>query len=208
MLRSSKLTFQYPDGPSFSFPEVSIDKGQQLLILGSSGTGKTTFLHLLAGLRTAQGGRIELAGADMAAMGESARDQHRGQHVGIIYQTAHFIDALTVHDNLMMPQFLTGQPVDRSRAKELLERLNIGGKLNARPRALSTGEQQRVAIARALMHKPEVVFADEPTSALDDANAREVMDLLEEQVQESGAALIVVTHDQRLKDRISNTVVL
>lgn len=208
MLRSSKLTFQYPAGPAFSFPEIAIDNGQQLLILGASGTGKTTFLHLLAGLRTAQGGRIEIAGKDMAAMGESQRDRHRGRHVGIIYQTPHFIDSLSVEDNLFMPQFLSEQRIDKARAKQLLERLNIGGKLHAHPRALSTGEQQRVAIARALMHKPDVVFADEPTSALDDNNAREVMDLLEEQVLESGAALIVVTHDQRLKDRISNTVEL
>ncbi|MGB0136631.1 MAG: ABC transporter ATP-binding protein [Flavobacteriales bacterium] len=208
MLHSTPLTFSYPDGPAFSFPEVHAGAGEELLLLGSSGTGKTTLLHLLAGLRSAQSGRIELAGQDIVPLTEAQRDRHRGEYVGIVFQTAHFLDALTVMDNLCMPQYLNGQAPDRSRAQEMLDRLQLGHKAGSRPRNLSVGEQQRVAIARALMHRPKLVFADEPTSALDDANATEVMNLLREQTADAGATLVVVTHDQRLKDRIANTIAL
>ncbi len=208
MLHSSPLTFSYPDGPSFSFPEVRAGAGEELLLLGSSGTGKTTLLHLLAGLRSAQSGRIEVAGRDMVPLSDAQRDRHRGEHVGIVFQTAHFLDALSVMDNLCMPQYLNGDAPDRNRAQEMLERLQLGHKAGSRPRNLSVGEQQRVAIARALMHRPKLVFADEPTSALDDANATQVMNLLREQTADVGATLVVVTHDQRLKDRIANTVAL
>lgn len=208
MLRSSALHFSYPNGPSFSFPEIKVEAGEEWLILGSSGTGKTTLLHLLAGLRSAPSGRIEIAGKNIVPLSETVRDKHRGHHVGIVFQTAHFLDALSVMDNLLMPQFLNGLPQEKDRAQEMLERLQLGHKAQSRPRNLSVGEQQRVAIARALMHRPKLVFADEPTSALDDQNADQVMNLLREQTADVGAALVVVTHDQRLKDRIANTVVL
>ena len=141
-------------------------------------------------------------------MNEAQRDRHRGEQVGIVFQTAHFLDALSVMDNLCMPQYLNGHPLDRSRAQEMLSRLQLGHKASSRPRNLSVGEQQRVAIARALMHRPKLVFADEPTSALDDGNANEVMNLLREQTADVGATLVVVTHDQRLRDRIANTIAL
>lgn len=208
MLHSTQLSFAYPEGPSFLFPDLHLEAGQELLLLGGSGTGKTTMLHLLAGLRSVQSGSVQLAGANFASMKEAARDKHRGRHVGMVFQTAHFLDALSVMDNLLMPQFLGADQPDRSRAMAMLDRLGLGHKAAVKPQRLSVGEQQRVAIARALMHAPDIVFADEPTSALDDANAKEVLALLQEQVRETGASLVVVTHDQRLKDSISNTLSL
>lgn len=208
MLHSSKLTFAYSEGPTFQFPDVHVDAGQEVLLLGGSGTGKTTLLHLLAGLRSIQSGQVDLAGENISGMSEAQRDRHRGRHVGMVFQTAHFLDALTVMENLLMPQYLGKETLDRARAKRMLERLGIGHKAEVKPNRLSVGEQQRVAIARSLMHAPRIVFADEPTSALDDANAKEVISLLQEQVRETGASLVVVTHDQRLKNTIANTLSL
>jgi putative ABC transport system ATP-binding protein len=179
-----------------------------MLVLGQSGTGKTTFLHLLAGLLKPTQGSITIAGAATTAMSDNALDKYRGQHVGIVFQTAHFVEALTVEENLLLPFFLSGKKVDSTRAALLLKRLNLTDKANKLPRWLSVGEQQRVAIARAVIHSPSVIFADEPTSALDDVNAQQVIGLLEEQAKESGASLMIVTHDQRLKDYFSKRITL
>lgn len=208
MLKSSNLTFNYQNGPSFSFPDVACEKEGHLLLLGESGQGKTTLLHLLAGMLVPSSGAITIDGTDIAQLSPTAMDHFRGQHIGIVFQTAHFVQSLSVEDNLILPQYLAGGAVDRSKAKEILTRLNLKHKLQEKTRNLSIGEQQRVAIARALMNTPSIVLADEPTSALDDKNAEEVISLLEEQAALSGAGLVIVTHDQRLKDRFSKRVVL
>ena len=208
MLKSSNLTFNYQNGPSFSVPDVACEKEGHLLLLGESGQGKTTLLHLLAGMLVPSSGAITIDGTDIAQLSPTAMDHFRGQHIGIVFQTAHFVQSLSVEDNLILPQYLAGGAVDRSKAKEILTRLNLKHKLQEKTRNLSIGEQQRVAIARALMNTPSIVLADEPTSALDDKNAEEVISLLEEQAALSGAGLVIVTHDQRLKDRFSKRVVL
>lgn len=221
MLESRGLKFAYKGGPSFNFPDVRCDAKEHLLLLGESGTGKTTLLHLLAGLlrpappsRSASAGSpagwgsIEIQGTDITRLSEKALDKFRGQHIGIVFQSAHFVQSLNVADNLALPQYLSGRPQNKEKSKLLLERMNLGGKLNARPRELSVGEQQRVAIARALVNDPSILLADEPTSALDDKNAEEVIQLLEEQALLTGASLIIVTHDQRLKDRFEKRVSL
>ena len=208
MLKSSNLTFNYQNGPSFSFPDVACEKEGHLLLLGESGQGKTTLLHLLSGMLVPSSGAITIDGTDIAQLSPTAMDHFRGQHIGIVFQTAHFVQSLSVEDNLILPQYLAGGAVDRSKAKEILTRLNLKHKLQEKTRNLSIGEQQRVAIARALMNTPSIVLADEPTSALDDKNAEEVISLLEEQAALSGAGLVIVTHDQRLKDRFSKRVVL
>lgn len=221
MLESRGLQFSYPDGPSFAFPDVRCGERESLLLLGESGTGKTTLLHLLAGLlrpvppsRSASAGApagcgsIAIQGTDITRLSEKALDRFRGEHIGIVFQSAHFVQSLNVAENLTLPQFLSGRSQKMDKAQALLERMNLGGKLKAKPRELSIGEQQRVAIARALINDPAIVLADEPTSALDDKNAEEVIKLLEEQASLTGSALIIVTHDQRLKDRFSNRVSL
>jgi len=138
----------------------------------------------------------------------SALDKFRGQNIGIIFQQNHFVDALTVLENVILAQSLAGQRTNKKAALDLLVRLNIGHKANINIRELSQGEKQRVAIARALINKPKVILADEPTSALDDINCEEVLNLLHEQAKAVGSALIVVTHDTRLKDKIANHIIL
>jgi ABC-type lipoprotein export system ATPase subunit len=208
MFEASQITFQYPQGPSFAFPDIRCNAGDRLLILGESGKGKTTLLHLLAGLLKPTGGNVSIDGTATSALSSGALDKFRGKNIGIVFQTAHFVNALSVEDNLILPHFLTGNKIDKKKAIDLLSRLNLASKSTERPSALSVGEAQRVAIARAVMNNPKLILADEPTSALDDKNAEEVINLLEEQAKSTGAALIIVTHDKRLKDRFSNQITL
>ena len=208
MLKSESLSFQYTDGPSFSFPDIECGQGEHLLLLGESGKGKTTLLHLLAGMLRPTKGSVSVANTDIVSLGSKQLDQFRGKHIGIIFQAAHFVQSLSVEDNLILPQYFSGNKVDKAKARAILDRLNIGDKAKSKPKDLSIGEQQRAAIARALVNDPDILLADEPTSALDDKNAEEVIQLLEEQSSLSKAALIIVTHDQRLKDRFQKQVTL
>jgi len=200
MLKTSVLQFAYDSSNRFEFPGIEANKSAHLLIIGGSGKGKTTLLHLLGGLLRPSTGKIEVENTDITQLSTKELDRFRGKHIGIVFQKSHFVASLNVKDNLLLAQYLAGERQDLKRAKHLLERLNLGGKLNNKTSELSQGEQQRVAIARALLNKPSIILADEPTAALDDANCFEVIDLLKEQALEVEASLIIVTHDQRLKD--------
>jgi lipoprotein-releasing system ATP-binding protein len=208
MISVSGLTFTYPSGPGFTFPDFTCGSKEHLLILGQSGKGKTTLLHLLAGMIRPTAGSIHIQQTDITQLNNRSLDKFRGQHIGIIFQTAHFVDSISVIDNLMLSPFLSGKNASREEALAVLDRLNVGQKAKQKPGSLSVGEQQRCAIARAVFHKPSVILADEPTSALDDTNAATVIDILEEQALKTGAALIIVTHDKRLKDRFQKQITL
>jgi len=208
MLQTHQLQYTYPGKPPISFPDIHFEKGSQWLLLGQSGTGKTTLLHLLGGLRKPQKGSVTIAGKAIKSLSATALDKFRGKHIGIVFQQSHFVKALTVGENLALSRSLAGNPADPERIKTLLTRLNIGDKINDRTHRLSQGEQQRVAIARALVNSPDLILADEPTSALDDDNCREVIKLLENQAKMEGATLVIVTHDGRLKDFFEHKIIL
>ena len=209
MLRTQGLRYHYAeDGPELAFPDLDVGRGNELLLLGASGTGKTTLLHLIAGMRTPTAGEVHLGGKAFSTLSTADRDLARGRHMGIVFQTAHFVRSLTVSENLALARTLAGLNPDPTRIEALLSGLGLGHKLNARVDALSVGEQQRVSIARAVVHGPGIILADEPTSALDDVNTDAVLDLLRAQASEAGAALLIVTHDQRLKDRMADRVEL
>ncbi|MEO0898739.1 MAG: ATP-binding cassette domain-containing protein [Bacteroidota bacterium] len=208
MIQSQHLKFGYSQAQVFEFPNISALPEEPLLILGESGKGKTTLLHLLAGLLRPISGSIEVGGTDMTKLSTRELDLFRGRHIGLVFQQSHFVSSLTVGDNLRLSQYLAGEPQNQERIERILERLKLGDKLRQKTHKLSVGEQQRVAIARAVLNDPDVILADEPTSALDDTNAAEVMNLLEEEAQQAKAALIIVTHDKRLKDRITQRVEL
>ena len=202
MIETHNLRFRYsPLTPEWAFPDVHCAAGERLLLLGASGSGKTTLLHLMSGLLKPAAGQIRLANTDWSTLSGAAADRFRGRHVGIVFQRPHFVQSLTVAENLGLPLFLAGLRPDPARVRELLEALGIGDKAGARPRDLSVGEQQRAGIARALVHRPAVVFADEPTSALDDRSTEAVVSLLEHHSAQVGASLLIVTHDNRLRDR-------
>ena len=178
------------------------------MIIGRSGSGKTTLLHLLSGLRSPSTGKIDILGSTITEMSQSELDKFRGKNIGMIFQVPHFIKAITVLENLTLAQSLAGADINAQKAKGILDQLNIASKVSQKTSQLSVGEQQRVAIARALINSPKIIFADEPTSALDDHNTEQVINLLKEQADQQNATLIVVTHDQRLKDNFQRSIEL
>ena len=206
MLKTENLGYAYAGSPPLRFPNIDCAKGEHWLVLGESGSGKTTLLHLLGGLLSPKEGRIVLGDTEMNQLSRSALDQFRGQHIGIIFQTAHFVQSLSMGDNLALAHSLAGMKVNRERIRELLSRLGLEHKLRSKPSQLSVGEKQRASIARAIINQPAVILAAEPTSALDDSNCKQVIELLEEQAQAVDATLLVVTHDARLKDHISHQI--
>ena len=206
MLQTDNLSFSYANGPSFSFPDFRLEKKDVLLILGQSGKGKTTLLHLLAGLMEPNAGTVTIDEQSISELNGNNRDSFRGKNIGIVFQQAQFIRSVSVMQNLQLARSLAGMKNDEAFAQELLAELGISDKANNHPSELSIGERQRAGIARALVTKPKVVLADEPTSALDDQNCELVADLLQKTVTGHGAALVIVTHDQRLKNRFSNSV--
>lgn len=207
-IETRNLRFRYRDGDELSFPDLCMEQGSHWLITGFSGSGKTTFLHLLAGLLKPASGDVAIAGEKINKMSNAALDRFRGREIGIVFQTSHFVQSLTVAENLELARFLAKNKPDSERVKTLLSRLGLGDKENKKPHQLSVGEQQRAAIARAMANQPAVVLADEPTASLDDANCKAMTELLRSECEASGATLVIVTHDQRIKDLIQQVVQL
>jgi putative ABC transport system ATP-binding protein len=185
-------------------PTLSIEAGQRLLLLGPSGSGKTTLLHLMAGLLRLQEGRICFNGQDYASLHGTALDALRRRHFGIVLQRLDLIGHLNIRQNIS----LAASHMDKDRLAALVTRLGLAGKLQHAAHSLSHGEAQRAAIARALANSPDVVLADEPTSALDDRHAQDVMQLLLDETAENGAALVVATHDARIRPFFKNVLEL
>jgi putative ABC transport system ATP-binding protein len=208
MIRTHSLSYRYNSEKEIAFADLDIARGDQLLLLGESGCGKTTLLHLLGGLLKNQQGTIEVNGTLISTLRERELDRFRGKHYGFIFQRNHLLAALTVEQNLWMAPFLAGLNQDKARVEEVLEQLGIAEQKKKRIQELSLGQAQRVAIARAVLNKPSVILADEPTSALDDKNCDRVSELLVSVAQQNQATLIIATHDQRLKNRIHNLIQL
>ena len=208
MLVTKDLCYQYSNSQPLCFPNLECEKGGSILILGPSGSGKTTLLHLLGGLIRPTNGQIMLKNIDLASLSDKNLDLFRGQNIGIIFQKPHFIRSLTVWENLLLAAALAGNKPNKKRISSLLERLNIVHKLHILTDQLSLGEQQRVAIARALVNEPKLILADEPTSALDDKNGAKVAELLDEESKRLEAALLIVTHDNRLQTKFKKTITL
>jgi len=196
---------QLPNSELCILDDVSftIEKGQTLAIVGASGSGKSTLLALMAGLDTASEGRVEILGIDLNNLDEDGRAKLRGEKVGFVFQSFQLLPALSALENVMLPLELRGDDKPEHAAREILQRVGLGERLDHYPRQLSGGEQQRVAIARAFVVRPAVLFADEPTGNLDTETGRAVIDLLFELNQNSGTTLVLVTHDERLAARCS-----
>ena len=200
MLAIQGLTKSYrsPEGgltAVVDVPAFSLGAGEQLALRGESGSGKTTFLHLIAGILGADSGRIEIDGVNMAALSEPKRDRLRAEKIGYIFQTFNLLQGYTVLENVLLGMSF-GPGADRAQARAVLERVGLGDRMHYFPRQLSTGQQQRVAVARALANRPKLVLADEPTGNLDRRNATESLALIRETCHEVGAALLLVSHDE------------
>lgn len=208
MVETKAISYKYPGGNLIPYPDLSVQAGKALLILGQSGCGKTTLLHLLGGLLIPSSGQITIKGQDVTRLGTKELDKFRGKHIGFIFQRSHFVQSLTVQENIELASYLAGIPQNNAKLKSVAAELGITGLLHKRPAQLSQGEQQRASIARAIAHQPQVVLADEPTSSLDDSRAATVATLLQQLCAQHGAALITVTHDARLKALFKNQVLL
>jgi ABC-type lipoprotein export system ATPase subunit/ABC-type Mn2+/Zn2+ transport system permease subunit len=208
MLEINNLKVGYDGTTVMELPHLSLATGEHCLILGASGSGKTTILSTISGLLAPIGGEIVLDGHSFRDLHGSAMDEFRGRHIGIIYQTLHMVSALTVLENLILAQYAAGLPQDRDKAVSLLEHLGIADKRNNKPETLSQGQQQRVAIARATINDPKIIVGDEPTSALDDNSCETVMDLLLKLAVASNASLVIATHDQRIKRHFHKQITL
>jgi ABC-type lipoprotein export system ATPase subunit len=206
MFQTKALTFSYNESTFFSFPDIQCNTAETLLITGNSGKGKTTLLHLLAGLLRPKSGDIYVDNTIINQLSDSKLDQYRGKNIGLILQKSHFIASLSVIDNVVLASWLATGKRAENKAKKLLIQLDLEKELNKLPTQLSIGQQQRVSIARALINEPKLLLADEPTSNLDDDNAFLVAHLIESLAKEYNASLIIVTHDQRLKDKFTNQI--
>ncbi|HEY6166598.1 MAG TPA: ABC transporter ATP-binding protein [Verrucomicrobiae bacterium] len=195
-----KKSFVAPDGATHvvvDIPAFALDAQAQVVLAGESGSGKTTFLNLIAGILKPDAGAIRLNGSEMSALPEPQRDRLRATSIGYIFQTFNLLQGYTVLENVLLGMAF-GPGEDREFANALLKRVGLDHRLHHQPRQLSTGQQQRVAVARALANRPKLVLADEPTGNLDHANARESLKLIREACRESGAALLMVSHDREV----------
>ena len=208
MIVTKNLSFSYGKGTSFNFPDVAVASGESLLITGGSGRGKTTLLHLLGGLLRPRAGEVVIEHTNIATLSEKKLDHFRGQHIGLVLQQAYFVASLNVLENVVLASWLATGTKATEKAKQLLQQLDLQDYLHKQPSQLSTGQQQRVSIARALINEPKLLLADEPTSSLDDDNARRVAGMLVNLAKQYGTALVIVTHDQRLKDTFLNQISL
>ena len=205
MIKTESLKFSYDGKKYFEFPDINLDSGENLLIIGNSGIGKTTLLHLLAGILKPESGSINISGTDISKFSDTELDKFRGDNIGIVFQKPHFISSLTINENLKLAQYLSRSKTSGD-AKKILESLNIEDKYQQKPNQLSEGEKQRASIALALINSPNLILADEPTSSLDDFNCDNVIKLLKKQAKNHKAQLIVITHDARLKKHFKNNL--
>lgn len=201
-----KKSYRSPDGQVTSVVDVdsfSMAEGEQVALHGGSGSGKTTFLNMIAGILKADGGSIKIANAEMVGAGESTRDKVRARFLGYVFQTFNLLQGYTALENVELGMMF-GKGVDQQRAKALLDRMGLADRMHYKPRQLSVGQQQRVAVARALANHPKLVLADEPTGNLDRSRAFEALDLIREICRENGAALLLVSHDQEVLQKFDN----
>lgn len=202
MIDVKELSYQYDGGRKIPFEDFRIGKSEHVLLLGESGCGKTTLLHLIGGLLRNNSGSIKVSDTELTSLTETQLDDFRKLNLGFIFQKNHLITALNVEQNLLLAH------KDHSRANELLSSLNLSDLKKKKITSLSHGQAQRVAIARALMNQPKVILADEPTSALDDKNCEAVIQLLLEVAGKYQSTLVIATHDSRLKSTINRQIKL
>lgn len=205
------MTFSYPGGEfALSVPELSVEAGETIAVVGPSGSGKSTLLNLVAGVLRPGTGRVLVGDTEVSALAEAASRSFRARSIGFVFQDFGLLDYLSAEDNILHPcRLCSSLRLDaevRSRARRLAGRLGVAERLHRRPGALSQGERQRVAICRALLPAPTLILADEATGNLDPANKQVILDLLFEAVAADGTTLVAVTHDHELLSRFDRVI--
>jgi ABC-type lipoprotein export system ATPase subunit len=211
MVRVAELQFRYGEGEFvLRVPELVVERGETAAVIGPSGTGKTTLLHLIAGIAVPQAGRVVTGGTQVAALDDASRRDFRVRHIGLVFQEFELLEHLDVLDNILLPyrinRTLHLEAAVRERAVRLARSVGIGDKLGRLANRLSQGERQRAAVCRALVTEPELLLADEPTGNLDPANKGRVLDILFDYATRQGATLVTVTHDHDLLGRFGRVI--
>lgn len=196
-IRDVKKSFTNPDGSQvhvLDIEEFRAGAGEQVVIIGQSGCGKTTLLHVIAGISRPDSGRVLVDGWDTTVLSEADRDQFRAAKIGYVFQTFNLLPAFSALENVMIGMAFADGRADRDRALMLLDRVGLSHRLTHKPSQLSVGEQQRVAVARAMANRPKVLLADEPTANVDSGNQQQVIDMLRGACEEENVVLLLVTH--------------
>lgn len=213
MLRLTNVRKSYvePDGtalPVLDIAAFEMAAGEQVVLLGESGGGKTTLLHIIAGITAADSGTIEIDGLDITRLGEAGRDRFRAEKLGYVFQTFNLLPGFSALENVLLGMSFTRQPTDAARAKQLLEQVGLGHRLTHKPGQLSVGERQRVSVARALANKPKLILADEPTANVDAAHQQQIIDLVRQRCEAENIALLLVTHSAEVSSQFERVVQL
>ena len=202
ILKVENLTKTYEQGSNYVKAldniSFSVEKGEFVAIIGPSGLGKSTLLHIIGGVDKATEGKVYIDGTDIYGLSETNLAIFRRRQVGLIYQFYNLIPVLNVEENITLPMLLDGKKPDKGHLKDILTTLKLEDRVNHLPNQLSGGQQQRVSIGRAIINNPAIVLADEPTGNLDSKNSQEIMELLKEANRRNNQTLIVITHDEKI----------
>lgn len=205
-LKDIKKAFRQPDGtalPVLDVPEFRVTAGEQMVMVGQSGCGKTTLLHIIAGISRPDSGKVRIDEWDITLMPEAEVDRFRAERIGYVFQTFNLLAGFTALENVLLSMRFAGSRADKNRAKHLLTRVGLSHRMTHRPAQLSVGEQQRVAVARALANKPQLLLADEPTANVDAGHQQQILDLIRETCREENVALVIVTHSNEVAQQFS-----
>jgi putative ABC transport system ATP-binding protein len=205
-LKDIKKSFRQPDGTEIQIldiAEYTVEAGEQVVMVGQSGCGKTTLLHVIAGISRPDSGKVRVDDWDLTLMPEAECDCFRAERIGYVFQTFNLLSGFSALENVLLSMSFARSRPDKNRAKHLLERVGLGHRMSHRPTMLSVGEQQRVAVARALANKPKVLLADEPTANVDAGHQQQILDLIRETCQEENVALVMVTHSNEVANQFS-----
>jgi putative ABC transport system ATP-binding protein len=211
VLKDVRKAYREPDGrllPILNIPEFRVETGEQVVLVGASGGGKTTLLNVIAGITSPDSGTVTIDGIEITRLHEVGRDRFRAQKIGFVFQTFNLLPAFSALENVLLGMSFSGKVVDRRRAAELLDKVGLSKRLTHRPPQMSVGEQQRVAVARALANKPSLLLADEPTANVDVANQQTILDLIRTACQENNVSLLLVTHATEVANQFSRIVKL
>ena len=208
ILSLTDITKDFGGGPVLAGISLDIEPGELVAVMGPSGSGKSTLLHCMSGVLTPTHGSVRYGDEELSALSDTPRSRTRLRNFGFVFQDGQLLPELSNVDNVALPAMLNGvsRGAARKRAMELLDQLGLGGLADRRPAQVSGGQAQRVTIARALVANPGIVFADEPTGALDQSTGHEVMQMLTTIVRQSGASLVMVTHDPKVADWMQRRV--